>query len=98
MGGVVKVLGHAGTSSEALEARTPTFAVSKRGLSAEGLAAALVEQGVWCTAGNHYAQFWAAHSNGLATDDEGMTRIGFLHYNTLAEVHRVLDAIEGCRA
>ena len=31
-------------------------------------------RGVWCTSGNHYAGFWAAQSNGLATNDEGMTR------------------------
>ena len=52
---------------------------------------------MWCTAGNHYAQFWAAHSGGLATDADGLARLGFLHYNTLDEVDRVLEALERAR-
>ena len=94
----MRVLGHVDTSHVALEARTPTFAISKRGISAAALAEALVKQGIWCTAGNHYAQFWAAQSSGLANNEDGMTRIGFLHYNTLAEVGRVVEAIERATA
>ena len=97
MGDAVRVLGHVGTTRDALEARTCTFAVSRRGLSAAQFASALVKQNIWCTAGNHYAQFWGEHSGGMANDDEGMARIGFLHYNTLAEVDRVLEAIERCK-
>mmetsp|Transcript_102499 Transcript_102499/g.316308 ORF Transcript_102499/g.316308 Transcript_102499/m.316308 type:complete len:760 (+) Transcript_102499:64-2343(+) len=74
--------------------RTATFAVAKDGLSAQGLAQSLCERGVWCTAGNHYAAFWSAHSGGLTDDDTGMCRLGFLHYNTLAEVDRVLQTLD----
>ena len=31
-------------------------------------------RGIWCTAGNHYAGFWDAHSGGLATNGSGMAR------------------------
>ena len=34
----------------------------------------LRHRGIWCTAGNHYAGFWDAHSGGLATNEEGMAR------------------------
>jgi len=73
--------------------RTPTFAVAKDGQSAEALTATLCARDIWCTSGNHYAGFWDAHSGGLASNDTGMTRIGFLHYNTLDEVERVLGEL-----
>jgi len=79
---------------ERAEERMPTFAVSKRGIFAEDLARALCERGVWCTAGTHYARLWDEHSGGLATNDRGMARISFLHYNTLDEVDRVLDVLK----
>lgn len=97
MGDGLRVLGHVDITPSALDARTPTFAVARRGMSGAHLASELVRQDVWCTAGNHYAQFWGAHSGGLANNDEGMCRIGFLHYNTVAEVDRVLGAIESAR-
>eukprot|EP00930_Biecheleria_cincta_P039847 TRINITY_DN27349_c0_g1_i1.p1 TRINITY_DN27349_c0_g1~~TRINITY_DN27349_c0_g1_i1.p1 ORF type:complete len:736 (-),score=116.25 TRINITY_DN27349_c0_g1_i1:466-2673(-) len=74
--------------------RTSTFAVAKAGLEPQTLASRLCAQGVWCTAGNHYAGFWSAQSGGFATDEEGMARIGLLHYNTLEEVDRILQALD----
>ena len=71
--------------------------MEQAGLSPAELAAQLVAQGVWCTAGNHYAGFWNDHSDGLATNADGMCRLGFLHYNTEAEIDRVLQALENCR-
>ena len=82
------------TDTARLHARTATFAVRKEGVPAGELAASLCERGVWTTAGNHYAGFWTDHSGGLATVEEGMCRIGLLHYNTLEEVDRVIDALE----
>ncbi|CAE7240508.1 sufS [Symbiodinium natans] len=74
--------------------RTATFAVSKEGLKPQELASRLCKRGIWCTAGNHYAGFWDEHSGGLANNDEGMARLGLLHYNTLTEVDRILAALE----
>ena len=88
----LQVLGVTDTSRP--DARTPTFAVAKAGLSSWALAEALCEQGVWCTAGNHYAGFWHAQAVGLADNDNGMARVGLLHYNTVDEVDRVLRALD----
>ncbi|CAE7812702.1 csd [Symbiodinium sp. CCMP2592] len=74
--------------------RTATFAVCKESLAPQELAMRLCSRGIWCTAGNHYAGFWEAHSDGLATNEEGMARLGLLHYNSLREVDRVLAALE----
>jgi len=77
-------------------ARTATFAVSKAGLSPAALASRLCERGIWTTSGNHYAGLWSEHSGGLATTESGMARLGFLHYNTVEEVERVLAALREC--
>jgi cysteine desulfurase family protein (TIGR01976 family) len=83
-----------GVTDVAQEAkRTATFAVAKDGLTAEELTDSLCEKGIWCTYGNHYAGFWSDHSNGLVTNDTGITRLGFLHYNTIAEVQEVVKVL-----
>ncbi|OLQ02112.1 putative cysteine desulfurase [Symbiodinium microadriaticum] len=74
--------------------RTATFAVCKESLAPQELAKRLCSRGIWCTAGNHYAGFWEAHSGGLATNEEGMARLGLLHYNSVGEVDRILAALE----
>jgi cysteine desulfurase family protein (TIGR01976 family) len=82
------------TDPEKSKFRTATFAVSKAGVTAADLSKQLCDRGIWCTAGNHYAGFWSAQSNGAISNDEGMTRLGLLHYNTLVEVDRILEALE----
>jgi len=73
--------------------RTATFAVAKTGFTAEQLTDSLCEKGIWCTYGNHYAGFWNEHSGGLATNETGITRLGFLHYNTIEEVEEVVRVL-----
>lgn len=55
------------------------------------LAEHLVARGIYCTHGNHYAPV-------LVEDElqrpEGVTRVSFMHYNTLEEVDRVVQALE----
>jgi selenocysteine lyase/cysteine desulfurase len=87
-----KVLGVTDTTRP--EARTSTFAVAKSGFTSWELAEALCKRGIWCTAGNHYAGFWHKQTAGVADNDNGMARIGFLHYNTLDEVDRALRALD----
>lgn len=82
------------TDMSRLELRTATFAVAKTGRAQAELCEALCARGIWCTAGNHYASFWEKYGGGLATVEEGMTRIGLLHYNTLEEVDRILRALD----
>ena len=79
------------------EGRTPTFAVGKRDAdgvlrSPELLTESLTAMDVYCTHGNHYCTFWE-EALGLC-NEQGAARLGFLHYNTEAEVDRVLDVLE----
>jgi len=85
------------TDASRPNARTPTFAVTKSGLASWDLAEALCRQDVWCTAGNHYAGFWQAQTTGVANNADGMARLGFLHYNTLEDVDRSLQALDAAR-
>ena len=69
--------------------RTPTFALQLSGMSAASLAQALVDRGVICGAGHFYAINFPR-----IVGVEAFARIGFFHYNTLEEVHRVADALK----
>ena len=72
--------------------RTSTFALRKDGLLPAELASRLVQRGVLCCSGNFYALALSEHL-GLESVG-GFARVGFLHYNTMNEVERVLQAIE----
>lgn len=85
------------TDTERLDSRTPTFAVVFRDADGkvhdpDDVTRRLVQRGVYCTSGNHYATFWEDAGDGLS-DVDGATRLGFLHYNTLSEVDRVVEAL-----
>ena len=79
--------------------RTPTFAiclsdVSKSRIGTHDpyfLVKKLNERNIFCTHGNHYAVDLVEKS---LQQGEGVTRISFLHYNTLEEVDRVVDELE----
>ena len=64
----------------------------------EWLAQELCNRNVFCTSGNHYATFWERY--GAGTDGaplsmvDGAARLGFLHYNTEAEIDQCLEALE----
>jgi cysteine desulfurase family protein (TIGR01976 family) len=77
--------------TDRLDARVPTFGLTRKGWSAENLARALAERGVFTWSGHFYAP-GLIEALGLAP--EGMLRIGFLHYNTLDEVDRVLQVLD----
>jgi cysteine desulfurase family protein (TIGR01976 family) len=79
------------TDIERLEERTPTFAVSLAGYTPQQVAARLGEQGIFVWSGHYYA-IAVMERLGLL-DQGGLVRIGFVHYNTLAEVDRVLNAL-----
>jgi cysteine desulfurase family protein (TIGR01976 family) len=79
------------TDVERLEERTPTFAVSLAGYTPAQVSARLGEQGIFVWSGHYYA---IAVMERLGLQDKGgLVRIGFVHYNTLAEVDRVLNAL-----
>ncbi len=79
------------TDVENLENRTPTFAVSLAGYTPKDVATKLGEQGVFVWHGDYYA---VAVMERLGLQDKGgLVRIGFVHYNTIDEVDRVLAAL-----
>lgn len=79
------------TDVERLAERTPTFAVSLDGMSAEAVAQKLGEQGIFVWHGHYYAV--AVMERLGLLENGGLVRIGFVHYNTPDEVDRVLNAL-----
>jgi cysteine desulfurase family protein (TIGR01976 family) len=77
---------------ERLDERTPTFAVSLAGYTPQQVATRLGEQGIFVWSGHYYAV--AVMERLGLLDQGGLVRIGFVHYNTLDEVDRVLNALE----
>jgi cysteine desulfurase family protein (TIGR01976 family) len=80
------------TDIETLENRTPTFAVRLDGRTPEDVAARLGEQGIFVWHGHYYAV--AVMERLGLLDQGGLVRIGFVHYNTAAEVDAVLSALD----
>lgn len=72
-----------------MDGRVPTFALTLGELPPDAVARALAARGIAVWAGHYYAIELMRHL-GLA---EGAVRIGFVHYNSAAEVDRVLAAL-----
>ncbi len=72
--------------------RTPTFALTCGDRTPHDVAARLAERGMFVWDGNFYAVN-VVERLGLA-DRGGLLRIGFLHYNTGAEVERLVAALQ----
>jgi cysteine desulfurase family protein (TIGR01976 family) len=79
------------TDIERLDERTPTFAISLEGYTARRLAQRLGEEGLFVWDGHYYAV--AVMERLGLLESGGLVRIGFVHYNTLAEVDRVLTLL-----
>jgi cysteine desulfurase family protein (TIGR01976 family) len=72
-----------------MDGRVPTFAFTVDGLRPPEAAARLGELGFAVWSGNYYA-LEVMRRLGL---DDGAVRVGLVHYNTAAEVDRLLDAL-----
>jgi len=73
-----------------MEGRVATFAFNVRGYTAREAATALGDRGFAVWQGNYYA---LEIMRRLGLGDEGAVRAGMVHYNTLEEVDRLLEAI-----
>jgi selenocysteine lyase/cysteine desulfurase len=73
-----------------MERRTPTAAITIDGVTPHEAAVALGEQGIAVWDGDFYAT-GLIERLGLAST--GVLRIGLTHYNTRAEVDRLLDEL-----
>jgi len=71
--------------------RVPTVSVRIAGRSPRELAEHLGERGIFAWDGNYYALNLSERLGVEPTG--GMLRIGLVHYNTAAEVHRLLEAL-----
>ena len=83
---------HGITSSNRLNERVPTIALTHERLLPATIAQALGEQGICVWSGHNYAVEPVRHL-GL-DEDTGVVRIGLAHYNTAAEVERTLGVLE----
>jgi selenocysteine lyase/cysteine desulfurase len=79
------------TDIENLDKRTPTFAISLEGYTTQEVATTLGDRGLFVWHGHYYA-IAVMERLGLL-DRGGLVRIGFVHYNTMDEVNRVLGAL-----
>ena len=77
-----------------MDGRVPTFLVNVDGVAAEDVAARLAaaQIGVWA----HDSWYSLGLYQRLGYTDKSV-RIGFIHYNTAAEVDRLLEALNGLR-
>jgi cysteine desulfurase family protein (TIGR01976 family) len=75
---------------QTMTGRVPTFAFTVDGLSSAEAASRLGERGFAVWHGNYYA---LEIMNRLGLADGGAVRVGFVHYNTLDEVDRLMDEL-----
>ena len=78
------------TDRARFEERTPTAAVTFEGHAPEHVATALGSLGIATWWGNFYA---IGVTERLGLEPQGLLRIGLTHYNTAAEVDRLLDEL-----
>lgn len=82
---------HGITDINQLEDRVPTISITHPKLTASQIAFELGERGIFVWDGNYYALELTEQLN---LEPEGMVRLGLVHYNTLEEVDRLLDALQ----
>jgi cysteine desulfurase family protein (TIGR01976 family) len=75
----------------AMDGRVPTFAFTIDGLSPRAVAERLAKRGLAVWDGDYYA---VEVMERLGLGAEGAVRAGFVHYNTPAEVDRLLEALD----
>jgi cysteine desulfurase family protein (TIGR01976 family) len=80
------------TETRSLEQRLPTFSFTLAGVSPEETARKLDGKGIFVWNGNFYA---LAVTERLGLESSGgVVRVGAVHYNTAAEIHRLGDALQ----
>ena len=77
-----------------LEERVATVSFTHDRFTAAEMSERLGQQGFFTWHGNYYA---LNLTEALALEPDGMLRVGMLHYNTLTEVERLLEALHGLR-
>jgi len=83
------------TDRARFDERTPTAAVTFAGHTAEAVSTALGGRGIATWWGNFYA---VGPMERLGLEPDGVVRIGLTHYNTAAEVDRLLEELRSITA
>jgi cysteine desulfurase family protein (TIGR01976 family) len=78
------------TDPARIDERVPTFSLTHPRFTPKELAEQLAAEGLYAWCGNHYG---LPFCEAAGLEPYGTLRIGFLHYNTIEEVDRVLDAL-----
>jgi cysteine desulfurase family protein (TIGR01976 family) len=82
---------HGVTAADAMDRRVPTVSITVDGQHPDAVGEALGQRGIFCWTGNYYA---VEGTRFLGLEDSGGTiRLGPVHYNTVAEVDRTLNAL-----
>ncbi|MEM7224277.1 MAG: cysteine desulfurase-like protein [Pseudomonadota bacterium] len=82
---------HGITNPNAMARRVPTVSFTAEGHQPQAIASALGEREIYVWSGHNYALEPATQ---LGIAEEGVVRIGLVHYNTAEEVERTLEEIE----
>lgn len=80
------------TATDAMNRRVPTVAFTVDGVSPDSVAEQLAAQNIFVWSGHFYA-VEVARSLGIY-DVGGVVRVGPVHYNSLAEIDQVLNALD----
>ena len=78
------------TDAARRDGRLPTVSITHSQLDAKSLAEKLADKGIFVWHGNYYA---LPLTERLGVEPDGMVRIGLVHYNTPAEVDRLLQVL-----
>ena len=79
------------TDRTRLHERCPTVSITHERISPQAMAERLAAAGIFVWHGNYYA---LPLTERLGLEPEGMVRIGLLHYNTAAEVDRLIKQLK----
>ena len=79
------------TNPAQFDERLPTVSITHQRLSATAIAERLAASGIFVWHGNYYA---LQITECLGLEPDGMVRIGLVHYNTVEEVDRLLEALK----
>lgn len=82
------------TDPARLDQRLPTVSITHQAMKSKRLAETLAAEAIFVWHGNYYA---LPLTESLGVEPDGMVRIGLCHYNTAAEVDRLLRVLDGIR-
>ncbi len=78
------------TDPARLDQRLPTVSITHQQMTSRELAEKLAAEGIFVWHGNYYA---LPLTESLGVEPDGMVRIGLCHYNTSAEVDRLIEVL-----